>query len=412
MRLEEQKESIWKCNHCSMCSEMVCDVAGYYKVCPVYQVLEFENYTARGHNTIALYLLEGSLKYNQELADVIFKCTTCRICEEVCKPMGNAVAGLGGYGLKSILDEVIKPLNIDMSPIPSVAIMETMRADCVERGLVPQGLKEAVARIEKSGNIYGRPAAERTRWAEGLKLSSSARTVLFVGDAAAYKAPEVARAAVSILRRAGTDVCILADEKNSGAVLFRTGHLAQAEKVARHNIEHLKALGANEVICLSAADYYTVARDWPRLNVEQAFKVRHISTVLAGLIKSRRIRMTKSVPAVVTYEDPCDLGRGMNIYADPRIVLNAIPGLKLSELYPNAHAAWCCGNCGGVPESDPALALKLGERKLPLVKATGATLIATACPESKVHLQKVIAHNRLACLVKDIVELAAEAMEV
>ena len=58
MQLESLKEDIWQCNHCSMCAEMVCDQAGYYKVCPVYQIMEFENYTARGHNTIALYLLE------------------------------------------------------------------------------------------------------------------------------------------------------------------------------------------------------------------------------------------------------------------------------------------------------------------------------------------------------------------
>jgi heterodisulfide reductase subunit D len=410
MKLEVLKESVWQCNHCSMCSEMVCDQAGYYKVCPVYQIKEFENYTARGHNTIALYLLEGSLQYNAELADVIYKCTTCMICEEVCKPFGNAVAGLGGYGLKSILDAALKPLNIEMKAIPSVAIMEAMRADCVDKGLEPEGLKRTAERLAATGNSYGRPAAERLAWAQGLNLAASAETVLFVGDAAAYEAPDVARAAAKILKHAGISFTALADEQNSGAVMFRTGNLALGERLARHNLDLLK--GAREVICLSAGDYYSLATDWPKVAGELPFMVKHISTVLADLIKTRRIKPVTPDNATVTYEDPCYLGRGMNTYADPRIVLKAIPGLRLNEMYPTAHAAWCCGNCGGIPESDPALALKLAERKLPLISATGAVIIATACPEVKVHLEKVITGANLNYQVCDICELVAKSLGV
>ncbi|MBU0992969.1 MAG: (Fe-S)-binding protein [Proteobacteria bacterium] len=408
MRLEILKEDVWQCNHCSMCSEMVCDQAGFYKVCPVYQLMEFENYTARGHNTIALYLLEGSLNYNRELAEVIFKCTTCKLCEEVCKPMGNAVAGLGGYGLKSIMDAVIKPMQIEMKPIPSVAIMEAMRTDCVEQGLEPDGLKELAARVTASGNIYGKPAADRLQWAAGLNLASQAPTILFAGDTAAYEAPEVAQAAARVLQRIGISFSLLSDERASGAVLFRTGNIVLGEKMARHNLDLLKS--ALEVICLSAGDYYSLSTDWPKFAGSMPFKVNHISMVLADAIKDKRLRFSKNVPVNATYEDPCYLGRGMNQYADPRIVLKAIPGLTLTEMYPTAHGAWCCGNCGGIPDSDPELSIKLGVRKLSLIEATRASLVATSCPEVKVHLKKVFAHARKTVEVKDIVELAAQAI--
>lgn len=411
MQLEALKEEIWQCNHCSMCTEMVCDEAGYYKVCPVYQIKEFENYTARGHNTIALYLLEGSLKYNRELAEVIFKCTTCKLCEEVCKPMGNAVAGLGGYGLKSVLESLIEPLNIQMNPIPSVAIMERMRADCVEQGLAPQGLQDTAERLARTGNTSGKPADERTRWTQGLDIPASAETILFVGDAAAYATPEVAQAAAKILRRAGMVFGVMPEERNSGAVMFRTGNLRLGESLARHNMRGL-IKGVKEVVCLCAADYYSLVKDWPGAVGTLPFKVRHISSVLADLIRDRKIRLTVPVSLNVTYEDPCYLGRGMNIYADPRFVLRSIPGLRLSEMYPNAHAAWCCGSCGGVPESDPELAFQLGMRKLPLVEKTGASLIATACPEVKVHMQQVCSQTQNACQVQDIVELVAHSLGV
>ncbi len=409
MKLENHKEQAWMCTHCSMCSEMVCDQAGYHKVCPVYQVKEFENYTARGHNTMALYLLEGSLKYSQDVADVAFACTTCGICESVCKPAGNIMAAMGGHGLLSIFDDACKPLGIEMNPIQSVALLEAMRADCVDRDLYPAGLKTVADNIIKSGNRYGLEVPKRHQWAADLNIPRQGSRALFVGDAAAYKAPEIARAAAKIFSKAGINICILDDEINSGALMFRTGNLKLAEASARANIESFKEQGISEIITLSADDYMTIAKDWPRIYGEQPFKVRHISSVLAEVID--RLPLTRSINISATYEDPCHLGRGMNIYQDPRDVLRAIPGVRFSEMYPTAHAAWCCGNCGGVPETDRELALQLGDRKLELADRASANCIVSACPEVKLHLNEVIKHfNRKLFTTKDLTELVAEAM--
>ena len=412
MRLEGLKEEIWKCNHCSMCSEMVCDAAGYYKVCPVYQVKRFENYTARGHNTLALYLLEGSLNYDQDLAEILFSCTTCMTCEEVCKPMGNAVAGLGGSGLKSILNEVIRPLAVNMDPIPSVGILETMRADCVDRGMVPDGLRAAAENVAQTGNIYGEPAKNSAGWSGGIPRDKGAGTLLFAGETAAFRAPQIAAAALKVLRRAGMQVDVLEEERSSGALMFRSGHLDLAGELARRNIAVLKERGVRELIVLSADDYYTIVRDWPRAAGELPFAVRHLSMVLADLLRRGRLRPSKRIERRVTYQDPCRLGRGMNIYEDPRTVLRSIPGLEFRELYPTAHAAWCFGGCGGLPLSDQALAMKLGARKLPLVAETQAEIIATACPEVRVHMDAVIRHAGGGYRSLDLVELLAESLEV
>jgi heterodisulfide reductase subunit D len=137
-----------------------------------------------------------------------------------------------------------------------------------------------------------------------------------------------------------------------------------------------------------------------------------MSQVFSELISKKKLTLVNKVPALVTYEDPCHLGRGMGIYEDPRIVLRAIPGVKLVEMYPTKHAAWCCGSCGGVPVSDPDLALKLGQRKLALVKNTGADMIATSCPEVKIHLDTVIEKSNETLVVKDLAELVAESMGV
>ena len=81
MRLEEYKQEVWICNHCSMCTGTVTDEGGFYKICPTCEQLRFEDSSARGHNTIAFYLLEGPLKYSKEVANSIYDCTTCASCE-------------------------------------------------------------------------------------------------------------------------------------------------------------------------------------------------------------------------------------------------------------------------------------------------------------------------------------------
>jgi Fe-S oxidoreductase len=74
MRLERVKKEAWLCNHCSMCTQSVNDESGFYRVCPVYEQLRFEDSSARGHNTIAFYLLDGTLKYSRDVGVILKKC--------------------------------------------------------------------------------------------------------------------------------------------------------------------------------------------------------------------------------------------------------------------------------------------------------------------------------------------------
>ena len=91
-----------------------------------------------------------------------------------------------------------------------------------------------------------------------------------------------------------------------------------------------------------------ISKDWPRFAGELPFKVMHISELLYELVSGGKIKFKKPIKSKVTYHDPCHLGREMGIYAEPRAVLKAIPGIDLVEMYPTEHAAACCGAGGGV----------------------------------------------------------------
>lgn len=412
MRIEEHAREIWTCNHCAMCTGTVTDEGGFYKTCPAYEQLRFEDSSPRGHNIIAFYLLEGSLKYSKEVADSIYTCTTCASCEEICKPMGNMIAQMGGSALKTLLPRIMRPLGAVLEPIQTVAILEAMRADCVDLGLQPEPLKKMAESIEKNYNPYGAPHTNRTTWAEGLDIPQTADTVLFVGCSIAYRRQEIARATVKILQKADIKFAVLSDEWCCGSVLLRSGNVDVAEKMIRHNVELLRSNNVKRLVTSCAEGYMGITKDWPRFVGELPFKVMHISELLYELVSGGKIKFRKPIKSKVTYHDPCHLGREMDIYAEPRAVLKAIPGIELVEMYPTEHAAGCCGAGGGLKISNPDIALDIGTAKIPFIKETGATVLASACPFCKTHFMDVMERAKEPIDVKDITELVAESMGV
>lgn len=412
MRIEEYKREIWTCNHCGMCAGTVTDEGEFYKTCPTYQQLGFEDSSPRGHNIMAFYLLEGSLKYSKEVADSIYNCTTCASCEEICKPMSNMVAQMGGTALKTLLPRILSPLGAELEPIQSVAIVEAIRADCVDLGLQPEPLKVMAESIEQNYNPYKEPHQNRNKWAEGLDIPQTAETVFFVGCTTAYRRPETAVATAKILKGAGVKFAILPDEWCCGSPLLRSGNVDLAEKMIKHNVDLLKEKKVKRLVTSCAEGYMGISKDWPKLAGELPFEVLHISQLLAKLISDGKIRFKKPINSKITYHDPCHLGREMGIYDEPRAVLKSIPGIDLVEMYPTRHAAWCCGAGGGVKISNPELALDIGAAKIPFVKETGATVLASACPFCKTHFIDVIDRAKEPIEVKDITELVAQAMGV
>jgi Fe-S oxidoreductase len=116
------------------------------------------------------------------------------------------------------------------------------------------------------------------------------------------------------------------------------------------------------------------------------------------------------VEEVVTYHDPCDLGRKSGVYDAPREVLGRIPGLELREMDANRENALCCGGGGDVEMSDPAVSDGVAERRLSQVAATGARYVVSACQQCKRTLQDGAHRHQLDVRVLDLTELVWRSM--
>ncbi|MFX1580084.1 MAG: heterodisulfide reductase-related iron-sulfur binding cluster, partial [Promethearchaeota archaeon] len=67
-------------------------------------------------------------------------------------------------------------------------------------------------------------------------------------------------------------------------------------------------------------------------------------------------------------------------YEIPRVVLKAIPGLELHEMYRIKGDSFCCGAGGGVKAQFPDMALSTAKERLREAASTGAEILMTSCP--------------------------------
>jgi Fe-S oxidoreductase len=136
---------------------------------------------------------------------------------------------------------------------------------------------------------------------------------------------------------------------------------------------------------------------------------------LAPAVPQLKRLLKKEVKARVTYHDPCYLGRVNKIYAAPRRLLEAIPGVELVEMPHNHGLSLCCGGGGGGMwlggfQWDKAHA-RLSEWRVREAMATGATILAVACPYETPRFEDAVKTVKAsaALQVKDIAELLVEA---
>jgi Fe-S oxidoreductase/nitrate reductase gamma subunit len=291
--------------------------------------------------------------------EVLWACTTCGACEEEC-PV-----------LVSHIDRIID-----------------MRRHLVqERGEFPGPLQEAFQSIEVTGSPYGVPAEERLGWARGLDVPLRSETgeveILFwVGCAPATdeRAKRVSRALAQLLNRAGVAWAVLGPEEHcTGDVARRAGNEYLFQAMAATNIEILDGYATKRILTVCPHCYNTLKNEYPDFGGR--YEVLHHAEFLAGLVADGRLKPRHAVNATVVYHDSCYLGRFNGIYASPRELLEAIPGVTIVEAAAARDRGMCCGAGGGqmFKEDEPGDERISTARSRQLVE-TRADTICTACP--------------------------------
>jgi len=372
-----------QCVHCGLCLNQ----------CPTYRALRLEPASPRGRIHLVKAAAEGRIELSDRFKEHIYLCLLCRACETAC-PSGvgyghiaeTARERLGPPGspfARAVLNLVFTRL----LPYPRrlrflfalLRLYQHTGMQHLVQPLLPKKLREMDAMLpaipDKFFNVMPTvlPAIGERRARVGL-LNGCVMPLLF-GD--------VNEATVRVLQRNGCDVVLPNNQICCGALNTHNGESVAAKRMARRNIDvfldaNVDAIVVNAAGCGAAMkEYGHLLRDDPAYREKaESFsaRVKDSGEFLAGLGivgKLRTLEMT------VTYQDPCHLAHGQRVRAQPRQLLQMIPGLKLTEM---EGADRCCGSAGIYNLTHSEMSQHLLKEKMQSVAATGAEVIVAPNP--------------------------------
>jgi len=172
--------------------------------------------------------------------------------------------------------------------------------------------------------------------------------LFWVGSAGSYdeRAKKISRAFAKLLVYFDINFAILGvEETDSGDVARRAGNEFLFQMQAMQNIETFKMYNVKKIVTCCPHDFNTFKNEYPDFG--NSFEIYHHSEFLFMLLNTGKLKIEKSLlkDSLVTYHDPCYLGRGNQIYEEPRKLLTSITTNYL-ELKRNKARSLCCGAGG------------------------------------------------------------------
>jgi Fe-S oxidoreductase len=338
-------------------------------------------------------ILEKNLEHLSERLE-LWDCTTCKTCTIRC-PRG------------------LKPMDLVIG----------MRGSLVEEGHIPKTIIEAMESVYKHGNPWGKPKNKRVEWTKelpetpkvkDLSQGDQAEFLYFTGCTASFdpRIQQVAKTLLFNLHHAGVDFGILGNEEQCcGNEIRRMGEAGLFEELVEGNLQRFESYGIERIITACPHGYNALKNEYP----QGKFEVLHTTQLLVKKMEEGKLPLKGEVKKVVTYHDPCFLGKQNAIFDEPRALIQAIPGITFKELDRSRERSLCCEGGGGRMwvESSSETGQRLAEIRVQDAVELGAEILATSCPFCVLTLEdavKTTGHEEK-IKVMDVTELLAEAIE-
>ncbi|MBF0376221.1 MAG: (Fe-S)-binding protein [Desulfamplus sp.] len=343
--------------------------------------------------------------------DVLWSCTTCRSCEDVC-PVNN------------------EHLNF---------IFEIRKNQVLMEAAFPPEMQETFSNLENQSNPWGFSSDTRADWCKGMGIplmmdKPDAKVLYFVGCAGSFddRGKKISQATARVLQKAGVDFAILGPEEScNGDMARRAGNEYLAQMLIQQNVEIFKQYNPSMILTGCPHCYNVIKNEYPQFGAK--FKVLHHTEYILELLKEGRLVSKDKNFGTITFHDSCYLGRWNNIYTAPRKILEQINsgslissnsnqnsssgneqndinknGSRLIEMDRNMSRAMCCGAGGARMFMEETIGQRINNVRAKEAVATGASMVCVSCPFCITMLNDGIMESERQIPVKDIAELVDE----
>jgi Fe-S oxidoreductase len=381
----EAVKSVESCINCGLCINH----------CPVVAAVGIDRFS--GPRSIAVELSRSPPEF-WSTADIVYLCTGCGTCREVC------------------------PKNVD---IPEVVNLIRSRIFEYRPDLVPKGFT-IVRELLNEHHLAFAPWEDKMEKAEsrdmrlerlGLpfiedRIVRKAEVLFYPGCQAEERAQEVREAAKVILDYFDIDYTLLDEMSCCGLPARLIGDDETARVLATQLKEKVKALGVKKVVttcagCTSNLSDISHHNEW---GVPAVHILEYIAEDI-GLEKWRTaVNKSSEISNVhVTVHDPCHLIKhtSRQIMDHALNILKVLPGVRVSE---SEAFDSCCGGGGMVAYHSSYVSNTVVKENLEAIQKTGADRLVTPCPLCTAQIESNLFKAGISVEVDDLTVFIAQRL--
>jgi Fe-S oxidoreductase len=313
--------------------------------------------------------------------DVLWSCTTCGACVEQCP--------------------------VDIEHVDHIVDMR--RYQVMIESAFPSEAGTMLKNLEKKGNPWGLPKKQRLAWVKELQKEkgfdvpilgedvedlTETEYLYWVGCAGALedRAKKTTKAFAELLHIAGVNFAIMGGEENcTGDSARRLGNEFLFQQLGAENVATLNmAFGEDEdsgvtverakkkIVATCPHCFNTLANEYPQLGGD--YEVIHHTQLLQHLVDEGKLVPVTPVEGLITYHDPCYLGRHNKVYTPPREIIAKVPGLRNEEMHRHKERGFCCGAGGARMWMEERIGKRINDERVDEALSLDPDIISTACP--------------------------------
>jgi Fe-S oxidoreductase len=300
--------------------------------------------------------------------DVLWSCTTCGACVEQCP--------------------------VDIEHVDHIVDMR--RYQVMIESSFPSEAGTMLKNLERRGNPWGLPKKKRLEWTREVPFEvpvlgqdiedlTEVDYLYWVGCAGALedRAKKTTKAFAELLHIAGVRFAIMGGEETcTGDSARRLGNEFLFQQLGQQNVETLNAAfegsDAKKIVTTCPHCFNTIANEYPQLG--GSYEVIHHTQLLQHLTDTGKLVPVTPVEGLITYHDPCYLGRHNKVYTPPREIIGRVPGLRNEEMHRHKERGFCCGAGGARMWMEERIGKRINDERVDEALSLKPDYLSTACP--------------------------------